>query len=477
MQVAISDSVSRITERIEQKIGPRRFRVWFKDATRLDVTDHCVRVDVPNSFVGNWIENHFADDIASAASEVLGSKVELGFAVDPVLAGKIRQPQLNRQAESVRQATQKPTPASAIRLKAEPEIRPLRGRLEEFVVGPCSQMAYQAAQHVLKDPGTTYNPLFIHGGCGLGKTHLLQGICNGLTEQQPHLTWMYVSGEEFTNDYIHAIRTAQLDKFRERYRNVGVLVIDDVHFLANKKATQEEFLHTFNAIDVSGKQIIMASDAHPKLIGQFSEALISRFMAGMVVCLEPPGFATRCQILERRAIKLNRIIPQEVVEYIASNVTGSVRELEGALLKLIAFNSVAQLPVTVSTAQKALADYLTRTRPLVTISDIENAAATFFGLSPADLHSTRKTQHVALARNIAMHLARKHTQLELPADRPLHGQQKPRHGDSGLPPDQQDPGRRRRGPLADPDVSQEYEAVRSPRTAGSPDPVLGVGKE
>ena len=244
---------------------------------------------------------------------------------------------------------------------------------------------------------------------------------------------------------------------------MDVLVIDDVHFLANKKATQEEFLHTFNAIDAGSKQIVMASDAHPKLIGQFSESLVSRFMAGMVVCIEPPTFPTRCEILQHRAIKLSRIVPQEVIEYIAQNVTGSVRELEGALLKLIAFNSVAQLPMTVSTAQKALADYLSRTRPLVTISDLESAVATFFGLSPADLHSTRKTQHVALARNIAMHLARKHTTLSLPADRPLHGQQKSRHSDPRLPSDRQDHRRGRPGPLAHPHLPKEHETQRGPR--------------
>jgi chromosomal replication initiator protein len=414
VQVATNDQASRIVQRIEDKIGPRRFGVWFKDATRLDVTDHCVRIDVPNSFVGTWIENHFADHIVTAAREVLGNQVQIGFAVDPTLAGKIRQPQLNRQAESVRQATQQPTPASAVRLKTETQTRPLRGRLDDFVVGPNSQMAHQAALEIVERPAGAYNPLFVHGGCGLGKTHLLQGICNAFTQRRPEVRWLYVSGEEFTNDYIHAIRTAQLDRFRARYRNLDVLVIDDVHFLANKKATQEEFLHTFNAIDAGNKQIVLASDAHPRLIGQFSESLVSRFMAGMIVCIEPPGFATRCQILERRAVKLNRIIPQEVIEYIAQNVTSSVRELEGALLKLIAFNSVAQLPLTVATAQKALADYLSRTRPLVTISDLENAVATFFGMSPADLHSTRKTQHVALARNIAMYLARKHTTLSYP---------------------------------------------------------------
>jgi len=414
VQAGISDAESRIAERIAERIGPRRFRIWFKDATRFDVSDGCVRIDVPNAFVGTWIENHFAEAITEAAREVLGKDVQLGFAVDPTLAGQLRQPQLNRQAESVRLTAERPTQASAARLKPDAAPRALRGRLEDFVVGPNSRLAFEATQQVIRGLGGAYNPLFIHGGCGLGKTHLLQGLCNELSKRQPHVLWMYVSGEEFTNDYIHAIRTAQLDRFRARYRNVDVLVIDDVHFLANKKATQEEFLHTFNAIDVASKQVVMASDAHPRMIGQFSEALVSRFMAGMVVHLDPPDFATRCEILRRRAAKLNRIIPEEVIEYIAENVTGSVRELEGSLLKLIAFNSVAQLPLTVATAQKALADYLSRTKPLVTINDIEQAAATFFGLSPADLHSTRKTQHVALARNIAMYLARKYTNLSFP---------------------------------------------------------------
>ncbi len=330
MQLAIADPVARIVERIEEKIGPRRFRVWFKDTTRFDVTDQCLRIDVPSYFVGTWIENHFADEIVTAAREVIGANVQLGFAVDPALAGKIRQPQLNRQAESVRQTTQQPTPASAVRLKAEVETRPLRGRLDDFVVGPSSCMAFEVAQQIVRAPASIYNPLFVHGSCGVGKTHILQGVCNAFAETRPDLRWMYVSGEEFTNDYIHAIRTAQLDKFRTRYRNLDVLVIDDVHFLANKKATQEEFLHTFNAIDASNKQIVLASDAHPKLIGQFSESLVSRFMAGMVVCIEPPTFPTRCEILQRKAVKLSRIVPQEVIEYIAQNVRGSVRELEGA---------------------------------------------------------------------------------------------------------------------------------------------------
>jgi len=412
--VTVSQVTDRIADRIAEKIGPRRFRIWFKDATRIDVTDGYLRVDVPNSFVGTWIENHFADAILEAAREVLGKEVHLTFSVDPALAGKLRQRQLNRQAESVRKAVETPTQSSALRLKPEAEPRRLRGRLEDFVVGPSNRLAYEAALQVIRQPGSAYNPLFVHGGCGVGKTHLLQGLCNALSEKRPELRWLYVSGEEFTNDYIHAIRTAQLDRFRARYRTVDVLVIDDVHFLANKKATQEEFLHTFNAIDVAGKQVVMASDAHPRLIGQLSESLVNRFLAGMVVRIDPPEFSTRCEILRRRAAKLNRIIPEEVIEYIAQHVTGSVRELEGALLKLIAFNSVAQLPLTVATAQKALADYLAKTKPWVTVSDIENAVATFFGLSPADLHSTRKTQHVALARNLAMYLARKYTQLSYP---------------------------------------------------------------
>ena len=291
--------VSDIQSHIANRIGPHRYKIWFRNATRLTLANGFLKVGVPNLFVGGWIEDHFTDVISDAAREVTGSDVNVTVSIDPELAGRIRKTQTDRQAEFIatnpeRQVRERRREAATKAIRPE---RPLRGRFDEFVVGPSNRLAYAAAVSVADEPGARYNPLFIHGGCGLGKTHLLQALCNVLKRQPSSPTWEYVSGEEFTNRYIFAMRMRALDEFRNRLRNLDVLVIDDIHFLANKKATQEEFLHTYNAISEYGKQIVMASDAHPKLIGQLSEKLVTRFLSGMVVRIDPPDFEMRCEIL------------------------------------------------------------------------------------------------------------------------------------------------------------------------------------
>ena len=206
----------------------------------------------------------------------------------------------------------------------------------------------------------------------------------------------------------------KLDSFRQRFRKTDLLVIDDVHFLASKKATQEEFLHTFNAVDTAGKQIVMASDAHPKMIGQLSDSLVNRFISGMVVKIEPPDFDTRCRILRQRAKEMKKNVTDSVIEYIADNLRANVRELEGALLKVVAYASLSRGPINQQMAHEALADHISRTDPIVHLSDIEAAVATFFGVTPADVHSSRKTRTISLARSVAMYLARKHTSMSFP---------------------------------------------------------------
>ena len=295
-----------------------------------------------------------------------------------------------------------------------PPTPPLPGKLDDFVVGNSNRLAFSCAKSVVENPATRYNPMFIHGGCGLGKTHLLQGICNELKEKQPGLRWAYVSGEDFTNQFVYAVKTGERDAFRQRYRRLDVLVIDDVHFLANKRATQEEFLHTFNAIDAIGKQIILASDAHPKLIGQLSESLVSRFISGMVVKIDSPDYETRMGVLRKRAARLNFNISDQVVEYIARNFKANVRELEGALLKLVALARLSDEPLTLSLAERALGNMIENTVPAVKLTDIESVVAIYFGLTPADLHTTRKTRTIALARGTAMYLARQHTEMSFP---------------------------------------------------------------
>jgi len=407
------DASAQVETRIAEKLGPQRFNVWFRNATRFSMTGECLRISAPNHFVGDWIESHFADVIAEAAREVAGRELILSFHTDPELAKGVGKKQPDKQVDFV--ANNPERLARMSRKNGHTPVSPqLKGRLDGFVVGESNRMAFAAASHVVERPANHYNPLFLHGGCGLGKTHLLQAVCNGLKERHPDLRWRYVTGEEFTNDYVYAVKSRETDAFHERYRQVDALIIDDVHFLANKRATQEEFLHTFKAIDAAGKQIVLASDAHPKMIGHFSESLVTRFLSGMVVRIESPDLEVRAGVLRQRAERLNVDVPDSVIMYIAENFRANLRELEGALLKVIAHAQVLEQPVSPALAARAVRDLVRQTAPVVMLSDIESVVAIYFGLTPADLHTSRKSRTIALARGIAMYLARKHTDMSFP---------------------------------------------------------------
>ncbi len=412
MPATVADTVLRIQDRIAALIGPQRYKVWFKNSTQLSLADGFIKVGVPNPFVGSWIENHYAEVITSAAKDVTGNDLNVTFSIDPKLLGNIRKRQLDSQADYIAKNTERT--ARQLRRVGPPPPKPLKGRFDDFVVGPSNQLAFSAAKSVVENPAARYNPLFLHGGCGLGKTHLLQAICNALTERNPACQWQYVSGEEFTNQFVYAIKAGRVDAFRQRYRMLDVLVIDDIHFLANKRATQEEFLHTFNAIDAAGKQVVLTSDTHPKLIGHLSEHLVTRFLSGMVVKIGVPEPEIRREILRRRALKMRHAVPEDVILYIADSLDANVRELEGALLKLVAFSAIGHQPITISLAQRALADHLSRTKKLLDLNDIATAVATFFGLTQAELLTSRKSRTIALARGITMLLARRHTPMSFP---------------------------------------------------------------
>jgi len=405
----------RILARLSEIVGPNNYKVWFHNSTHMIVADGFLKVGVPNVFVGSWIENHYAEAISTAAREVLGKDVHVNYAIEPSLFGQLRKTQLNSQAESVQKAGLR---GRELRTGYAPVAGPprprLRGRLDDFVVGPGSALAHTIARRVVEQPGEVYNPVFLHGGVGIGKTHLLQGIANALDGAARGLRWRYTSGEAFTNEFLIALKHGTLEQFRATYRELDALLIDDVHFLANKRATQDEFLHTFNTIFSIGRQIVLASDAHPHMIGQLSESLCSRFVSGVVVRIDAPDLATRCEILRRRARTMGRSIPDDVIQYVAEKIRTNVRELEGALLKLVAAADVTGSPIGMAIARQALDDHLDRTGPILTVNDIENAVATFFGLTPADLHSSRKSRTIALARNIAMYLARTHTPMSFP---------------------------------------------------------------
>jgi chromosomal replication initiator protein len=405
-----ADIIAQIHNRLAQKLGPQRYRIWIKNSTHFTLANGHLRIDVPNPFVGRWIENNFQDAINDAVFEVTQRNIEIAYSIDASLTGRLRKSQLDSQAEYVAKNPERMARSWA-RLPAPPRPKCLRGRLEDFVVGDCNRLAFTAAKSIAEQNGPRFNPLCIFGGCGLGKTHLLHGIANAL-EANSNIDCLYVSGEEFTNHFVHAVKSNRTSAFRARYRSLDVLLIDDVHFLANKKATQEEFLHTFNAIDAVGKQVVMTSDTHPKLIGQLSDSLVTRFLSGMVVEIEKPGRETCEKILRNKAAAMNRHVPEEVVEMLASRLAETnVRELEGALLKLIALCEVTKHPLDLGLTRRVLDQDLRRTRPLVRFTDIESLGGSYFGVTPAELRSSRRTRTVALARNIVMHLARKHTNL------------------------------------------------------------------
>ena len=294
----------------------------------------------------------------------------------------------------------------------------MKHTLEDFVVGPSNRLAYTAALATADRSNRHFGQLFIHGACGVGKTHLLQGICNAASRTggrgREAIKWRYVTGEQFTNEFITGVRNKRNKEFRDRYRSLDLLAIDDVHFLAAKRATQEEFLHTFNAIETAGRQIILASDAHPRMVGDLNEQLVSRFLAGMVVKIAAPDKKTRMEILRHKARDMKIDLPEEVLNFLTMHVRGSVRELEGILVKLSALVALENGQVTLELTRDALADYLARTDSIITLGDIEAVVSAFFGITPADIHSSRRTRTVSVARMIAMYLGRRYTPMSYP---------------------------------------------------------------
>jgi chromosomal replication initiator protein len=444
--------LARLADAIAQRVGPQRFHVWFNNSTRLDLKHDGLEIAVPNDFISEWITTHFKRPIQEAAHEVLGCPLPVRFFVVPQLF-EVKPPAAGAPTGSpapvapVKTNGKKPhhvtgksippvTPAAVVATGVAPIMRSvpssaaaaerdlpvanfstrtrLRHDIDSFVTGASNQLAYNAACYVAEFPGAQYNPLFIHGNCGLGKTHLLQGLCRKFIEQHPTKRWMYLTGEEFTNEFLTALRTSKLDAFRRKVRDLDLLVIDDVHFLAGKKATQEEFLHTFNSIEAMGRQVVMASDAHPKMIEEFGESLVNRFVSGMVVRIDPPNYATRCEILRALSMRNGLPLNEEVIGWIARRVTQNVRELEGAITRIGAHVQLTGRPADVQTAVEALGDLDRQLVAPVKPENILSSVCEYFGLEQKDLMSGRRQRTISLARSVAMFLVRKTAKLSFP---------------------------------------------------------------
>lgn len=386
--------------RIEERVGDNIIDLWFRPIKLSQVKEQQITVDIPNRFFKDWIEDNYPDIIGEALRGILGYPVTVRY----------------RIAEKIDPAVKK----MDMRLESRKQKLASRGiylnpkyTFENFVTGPSNQFAQAAAKAVAGAPGKVYNPLFIYGGVGLGKTHLITAIGNSVIDRSTDMSIIFVSAEQFTNEVVSAIRHEKMGELKEKYRNVNLLLLDDIHFIANKTQTQEEFFHTFNAIYEKQKQIVISSDRPPKEIGAVTDRLRSRFSMGLIADIQPPELETKVAILQRKAAFEKIPVPEEVAYYLASKVKSNVRELEGCLIRLGAQASLTGRPVNVEMAKNILQDLIEEDEKPVTTDHIQRTVCEHFALKLSDMKVKKRTKEVALPRQVAMYLSKQLTSLSL----------------------------------------------------------------
>lgn len=381
----------QVLELLARQISRPSFETWIQCVQPLALHGNTLYLSVPHQFAKDWLEDNYAGLIKGALRLVANKQIEIQF----LLPTGLEERSANEEYFS---------------LPLNPKYT-----FDTFVVGNGNRFAHAAALAVAENPSRAYNPLFIYGGVGLGKTHLMHAIGHHVLANLPHCRVVYVSSEHFTNELINAIRDDKTEEFRSKYRHIDVLLVDDVQFLAGKERTQEEFFHTFNALHEANRQIILSSDRPPKEIPTLEDRLRSRFEWGLITDIQPPDLETRIAILEKKAELEGAKLSSEVMLFIASNFQANIRELEGALIRVAAYASFYQREVDVETAATILADMLPQKKQTkITIPVIQKVVANYFNLRPDDLRAKKRSRNVALPRQIAMYLCRELTDTSLP---------------------------------------------------------------
>jgi chromosomal replication initiator protein len=405
---------------------PAICRQWFEELEPLSFEAGLLTVRAATPIQQNYLQRKCLDQFIEATQAVTGALVAVRFLAsnngsDPPQPHAAPLPAAG-PAPTTPTPEPAPTPARPPATN-HPADEPVQFdhaiispdyRFDNFVTGPCNHMAYAASVAVSKQLGTAYNPLFIHGGVGLGKTHLLQAVCQSVIENNPHTHICYLSCEAFMNQFLDCVQRGQMNRFRDRYRNVDLLVIDDIHFLSNRERTQEEFFHTFNALYQAKKQIVLSSDSPPSEIPQLEERLVSRFGWGLVTPVCRPCYETRLAIVRAKAQLRNASLPDEVIEYIATRIQSNARELEGALTTIQGYASLQNKPIDLALAREALHDPASASSPpLVTLQHITDAVVDFYSIKRSDVYSKRRHKSIAGPRQVCMWLARKRTSCSL----------------------------------------------------------------
>lgn len=403
----------RVLAYIQKELPTQAYETWFQPTRAISVKGDRLVVEVPNPFFRDWLTSHYTGLIAQVMEKVGESAVHVEYAVAPPLRQENAVPQA---AAAVLASTQTAS------LKSRPEgLASSDGNLnsrytfDQFVIGPSNRFAHAASLAVSDSPAKAYNPLFIYGGVGLGKTHLMQAIGHHLRGKFPGGRCIYLSGESFTNQLISAIQNRSMSTFRDRFRLADMLLVDDIHFIGGKESTQESFFHTFNALYDAHRQIVISSDRPPKELKGVEERLISRFEWGLVTEVQPPDVETRVAIVRKKAEAQNQQVPDEVTIFIAERIATNIRELEGALNRVIAYALLVDRKMTLDLAKEVLREAVAETQKRVTLDRIQRVVAERFDVSVGELRGLKRSRGVSLPRQVAMALGRELTDASLPA--------------------------------------------------------------
>lgn len=397
----MDDMWTKALELIHDRINTHSFDTWFRPTRQLSLHEGEITLEVPSRFTRDWLNDHYSALIENSLVQVLGQPIKVNWSIR-----NQKGPDLPRVGKP-REREKRPEPE-------RPSFLNPRYVFDNFVVGASNQFAHAACLAAAELPGKAYNPLFIYGGVGLGKTHLLHAIGNFLFERAPNVRLYYTSCENFMNELISSIQRDRMAEFRNKYRNMDLLLVDDIQFIAGKDRTQEEFFHTFNALHESRKQIVISSDRFPKEIPTLEERLRSRFEGGLIADIQAPDLETKVAILQNKAAEQDISLPPEVALLIASKVRSNIRELEGCLAKVNAYCRFTGRELTAELAREVLRQMITDAERSITIENIQKATAEFFGLKPFELRSQRRQRTLTLPRQIAMYLCKELTPASFP---------------------------------------------------------------
>jgi chromosomal replication initiator protein len=398
---------------LQVSLSPANFETWLRDTQLVDVDDQRFRIAVPNGFAKDWLETRYRSLISQTLARIVGYSVQVEFVIVAATAGSDASDQSDAPAAHPSAPQVRLEPGRVGGEGGSANLNP-RYTFANFIVGSANRLAHAASLSVAERPGHAYNPLFLYGGVGLGKTHLMHAIGSQVIAKFPRKRVVYATSEKFTNEFITSIQQGKIDEFRARYRRIDLLLIDDIQFIADKERTQEEFFHTFNAIHEDGKQIVLSSDRPPKAILTLEERLRSRFEWGLIADLTAPDLETRIAILRAKAEEGAVPITSDVIEFVARKVVSNIRELEGALNRIVAYASMGAMPISIELAQAVLSNVLYNPKKRqVTPERIAKAVSDYYGVQMEQLKGQKRDKAIVTPRQVAMFLMREETDVSL----------------------------------------------------------------